>query len=76
MNPKREDTPKRLARRKYEEKCKEERSAATANFQTRIPRKDYDKIDAFLKENNITRVELIYIGYNTLREEREKLKKT
>ena len=73
---KRENTPIRQARRKYEEKNKEKRKQVSGNFGTLIPRALFDEINAFLKENNITKVQLVKAGYKALLEEREKLNKT
>ena len=72
----REDTPVRLARRKYEEKVKEKRREKSGTFGTMIPRTLFNEINAFLKENNITKVQLIKAGYKALLEEKEKLNKT
>ena len=58
-----EDTPVRKTRRKYEEKNKEKRKQASGNFGTMIPRALYDEINAFLEENGITKVRLIKEGY-------------
>ena len=69
-----EDTPARKTRRKYEEKNKEKRKQASGNFGTMIPRALYDEINAFLKETGFTKVQLIKAGYNALLE--EKLNKT
>ena len=66
MVTKKENTPSREARRRYEEKNKDKRQAASGNFQTMIPRDKYEEITAFLKANNITKVQLIYAGYNAL----------
>ena len=52
----REDTPVRLARRKYEAKVKEKRREQSGTFGTMIPRTLFNEINAFLKENNITKV--------------------
>lgn len=68
MNNKKEDTPERIKRRKYEERNKEERKKANAQFSTFIPRTDFEEINSFLKENRITKVELIYAGYTSLKE--------
>lgn len=68
MVTRKEDTPQRMANRRYEEKNKEKRREACGNFQTMIPRDLYDKINAFLKENKITKVKLIEVGYAALRE--------
>ena len=67
---KRENTPIRQARRKYEEKYKEKRKQVSGNFGTLIPRALFDEINAFLKENNITKVQLIKAGYKALLEEK------
>lgn len=66
MVTRKEDTPRRVASRKYEEKNKEKRKATSENFQTMIPRSLYEEINSFLKENNITKVELIRAGYKAL----------
>ena len=68
MNNKKEDTPMRIIRRRYEEKNKEKRKQANAQFSTFIPRTDFEEINLFLKENKITKVELIYAGYTSLKE--------
>ncbi len=75
MNNKKEDTPMRISRRNYEERNKEKRKQANAQFSTFIQRTDFEEINTFLKENNITKVELIYVGYNALRETIEQAKK-
>lgn len=62
-----EDTPVRKTRRKYEEKNKEKRKQASGNFGTMIPRALYDEINAFLEENGITKVQLIKEGYEALK---------
>ena len=71
---KREDTPVRLARRKYEEKVKEKRKQQSGTFGTMIPRILFNEINAFLKETGYTKVQLIKAGYKALLE--EKLNKT
>ena len=73
---KRENTPIRQARRKYEEKNKDKRKQVSGNFGTLIPRALFDEINAFLKENNITKVQLVKAGYKALLEGKEKLNKT
>ena len=64
--------PMRETRRRYEEKHKDERKAANKVFGTSIPRKDCDEIDEFLREHNITKVALIYAGYEALKAEYRK----
>ena len=61
-------TPMRETRRRYEEKHKEERKAANKIFGTSIPTKDYEEIDEFLKAHNISKVDLIYAGYEALKQ--------
>lgn len=63
---KKEDTPQRKIRRKYEEKHKEERQAAHKVWGTSISRELFDEIDEYLTKHNIKKVELIYAGYLAL----------
>ena len=67
-------TPKQKARIKYEIVHKEEREQATRQFNTRLPVKEHDEIMAFLKQKRISKVDLIRLGYQTLRKEFEKSK--
>ena len=62
------------ARRKYEEKNKDERKEKNAQFSTFIPRKIYDEINAFLEERKLTKVALIMAGYEALREQLQEKK--
>ena len=66
MVTRKEDTPQRIANRKYEEKNKDKRKATSGNFQTMIPREFLEKINEFLKEYGYTKVELIQAGYEEL----------
>ena len=59
MVTRKEDTAKRVARRKYEEKNKELRKEKNANFQTMIPRELFEEINTFLTEKGITKVDFI-----------------
>ena len=72
MPTKREDTPRRLAQRKYEERHKEERKHTSGNFQAMMPRAVYEEINVFLKENNISKVDLVIEGYKALKEKQKK----
>ena len=54
MNRK-EDTPIRISRRTYEEKHKEERKKLNKVWGTSIPRKDAEKIDAFLLSKGLSK---------------------
>lgn len=66
MVTRKENTPQRIANRKYEEKNREKRKATSGNFQTMIPRELLEKINEFLKEYGYTKVELIQAGYEEL----------
>ena len=65
----RENTPGRESRRRYEERNKEKRKQASGNFGTMIPRELFDEINAFLKAHNLTKVKLIEEGYKALQEQ-------
>lgn len=71
----REDTPKRIMRRRYEERHSVERKENTKVWGTSIGRKNAEEIDAFLKENDLTKVDLIFAGYEALKEKMESLRK-
>lgn len=66
MVTRKEDTPQRVANRKYEAKNKEKRQATSGNFQTMILRELYEEINVFLKKYGYTKVELIKAGYEEL----------
>ena len=57
----RADTPTRISRRKYEETHKEKRQEQNKVWGTSIPRKEEDKINAFLEKFHLTKVDLIKI---------------
>ena len=61
-----EDTPVRIIRRRYEEMHREERKKKNKVWGTSIEREFSDKIDAFLKEHGLKKVELIYAGFQAL----------
>lgn len=63
---KREDTQIRINRRTYENNHKEERQAAHKVWGTSINRELAEEIDEFLRKHKITKVELIYAGYQAL----------
>lgn len=67
MVTRKEDTPQRIARRKYEEMNKEKRRLTSSNFQTMLPRELYDQIDVFLKERHMTKVEFIRRAYEIIK---------
>ena len=68
---KKENTPQRNARRKYEEVNKEKRKQTSGNFGTMIPRSLFEEINVFLKTSGYTKVQLIVAGYNALKREKE-----
>ena len=72
MVTRKEDTPERVARRKYEEKNKELRKEKNANFQTMIPRDLFEKINAFLDEKDMTKVDFIKKAYEIMKKGDEK----
>ncbi len=67
MVNRKEETSQRRANRKYEGKNKEKRRVKCGNFQTMIPRELFDEINAFLKENGMTKVDFIRDEYEALR---------
>ena len=67
MVKRKEDTPQRVANRKYEEKNKNKRKQTSGNFQTMIPRDLFVEINAFLKERNMTKVDFIKKAYEMLK---------
>lgn len=69
-----QDTPIRISRRTYEEKHKEERKKLNKVWGTSIPRKDAERIDAFLSSKGLTKVDLIMAGFATLLEQFESKK--
>ena len=64
-------TPAQIARRKYEEKNREERKQASAQFSTFIPRQMYNDINAFLEKYKLSKVQLIFEGFEALRNQYE-----
>ena len=67
-----ETTPQRTSRRKYEEANKERRKQASGNFGTMIPRVLFEEINAFLKTSGISKVQLIVAGYEALKKQLNK----
>ena len=67
MVKRKEDTPQRVANRKYVEKNKNKRKQSSGNFQTMIPRDLFAEINAFLKERNMTKVDFIRTAYEIMK---------
>ena len=63
-----EDTPIRVSRRKYEEVHREKRHQQNKVWGTSSPRKDAEAIDNFLQQYSLTKVDLITAGYKALQE--------
>lgn len=74
MSLKKEDTPNRIIKRRYEERNKERRKSENKQFNTSIPTFQFEEINAFLKENHLTKVDIILSGYYALKEDIEKQK--
>ena len=62
-------TPKAEIDKRYEDKLKEERKAAHAVWGTSMNREDFEKLNKFLKVNHIKKVQLIYAGWEALKEQ-------
>lgn len=63
----RPDTPVRKSRRRYEERNKDERKEKNKVWGTSVDRQFASEIDEFLEKYNLTKVALIYAGYEALR---------
>lgn len=61
------DTPQRIVRRKYEKEHATERKEKNKVWGTSIERGFAEEIDEFLKENCLSKVELIKAGFKALR---------
>lgn len=70
-----ESTPMREIRRKYEDIHKEERKARCKVWGTSIERSFADEMDEFLTKYNITKVAVIVAGYEALKKQYESLNK-
>lgn len=65
-------TPMRESRRRYEEKHKETRKERNRVWGTSLAREYAEEIDEFLKAHNISKVDLIYAGYEALKQNIQK----
>ena len=68
---KKESTPARESRRKYEAKHKDERKAQYKVWGTSIDRKTAEEMDEFLTKYNLTKVDLISAGFSYLKDKFE-----
>lgn len=62
-------TPRSEINKRYEEKHNEERKAAHAVWGTSMKREDFDELNEFLKAHRISKVELIYVSWQALKEQ-------
>ncbi len=72
---KKENTPMRETRRRYEDVHKEERKAKCKVWGTSIERSFADEMDEFLEKHHITKVAVIVAGYEALKKQYESLNK-
>ncbi len=64
--------PKSQIDKRYEDKHKEERKAAHAVWGTSMKREDFEELNKFLKSHHIPKVQLIYAGWEALKEQYKK----
>ena len=64
-----EDTPSRNSRRKYEKVHFVERKEANKVWGTSVPRTFADELDEFLKENNISKAGFLYMSFDLIKEQ-------
>lgn len=62
-------TPKSEIDKRYEDKHKEERKAAHAVWGTSMKREDFNELNKFLEAHHISKVQLIYAGWEALKEQ-------
>ena len=63
-----EDTPKRVARRNYEQKHKQKRDAASKVWGTSLPTELAEEINDFCSFYGIHKTDIIKEGYNYFKE--------
>ena len=61
--------PKAEIDKRYEDKHKEERKAAHAVWGTSMNRTNFEELNKFLLENGIPKIQLIYAGWEALKEQ-------
>ena len=69
---KKEETPIRKARRRYEEEHYNERREANKVWGTSVPRDFAEELDEFLRKNNITKAGFIYMSFDLIKEKYKK----
>ena len=68
MNPKRENTPERASRWKYEETHKAERRQKSVNFQTKLPRQEYEELCEYIAEKRLTKADFLRQSLQLMKE--------
>lgn len=59
MSVKKETTPARENRRRYEERNKEKRQLTSKSFQAMLPRAEFEEIEQFVFENGLSKVQYV-----------------
>jgi hypothetical protein len=67
-----EDTPMRISRRKYEEEHFNERREANKVWGTSVPREFANELDDFLKKNNLSKASFLYMSFEIIKEKYNK----
>ena len=70
MNRK-EDTPMRVTRRKYEETHAKERKENNKVWATSVPRKFAENLDNFLAKYNISKAAFLYMSFDLVKKQME-----
>ncbi|MCD7724605.1 MAG: hypothetical protein LUI12_03490 [Clostridiales bacterium] len=68
MNPKKPSTPQREARRRYEEKNRVKRRAENGNFQTMLPRQEYDDLCQYIEKEGMTKADFLRKALSLMKE--------
>lgn len=69
---KKEETPSRKARRKYEEEHFNERREANKVWGTSVPREFAQELDEFLKQHNLSKAGFLYMSFDFIKEHYKK----
>lgn len=70
MNRK-EDTPMRVTRRRYEETHAKERKENNKVWATSVPRKFAEELDNFLAKNKLSKAAFLYISFDLIKKQME-----
>lgn len=64
---KKESTPEREAKRRYEQRNKEQRKATSSLFGTMMPKAEVEEMNEFIAKYDISKVFLIRVGYEVVK---------